>query len=373
MPPQATLSTRFSFSDEPLKQVLVDAFNANTAVMAYTNAIQLTDLTVLPGKPPSWWATLLNDFPTVKEHAGVWGNEIMADLHDIPKALVDYSTLFLERADEAISDAQTLQGNPGDSGALGDLTGKVSDMLTRLQQNKSSLGELTTKIDEFAANLTSDLDTLQKAVTSAEQSQGVDLATVNDLKTKVGELEAKIQTYTEQLEVAEIGIGVSIFIGVIGIALIPVSGGASAVLIGVGVAGLGGSIAGTVVLHHDIEETQAEITQDQLTAEELTKQALALVGVAHSMQQLSEKAAAASTAVTAIEKACGDLADSLGAVVAELEKATTDETAANYVAVVSDLEAAKTDWATVKTDAEDMADIKYVPATEITPIATSSV
>src|SRR5262249_16141494 len=138
----------------------------------------------------------------------------------------------------------------------------------------------------FRTNVTSDNNALTQGQQGAAQEVALLQVDETKMNSDISTLQGEIAIWNQEIVESEIGIGVSIFVAVVGIALAPATGGSSLVATGIGVAGLGGSIASTVVYSEKVKAAFDEIAADQAELTTDQQQVNALNGIINTFANL---------------------------------------------------------------------------------------
>jgi hypothetical protein len=155
---------------------------------------------------------------------------------------------------------------------------------------------------------------------------------------------------------AEIGLGCSIFVGVVGVALCATGVGAVAggPMIGVGVIGIATSAAIWGTLQAKVNHDYSEISGDQSTENQLTQQIKSLTGLHMTISNLVDQVVSAQTALSDVSVFWTTFKDTLDGVVTDLQKPNAT------VSVVHDklfTDVAHSKWKELKDFAEGLVSV----------------
>jgi hypothetical protein len=322
---------------------LLGNLNANVQISSYCSAIANTTI-AKQVQPGTWYAPFVKNLGVAQKHATSYLTEIGPDCWStVPTYIQNYG----QRHNNAMGDVQKILDKAGDN----DLTDKqiktIVELLMALQESlKKYLGDkndsnLATKanpkptptiygchndIVSFDNDMISDNKNLIEGKNGAAVEVGLKVIDETTMTTAIGTLNGEISTWNTDVELSEIGIGASIFVAAVGIALAPETGGLSLVATGIGVAGLGGSIAGTVVYSNKVKDNQNQIAIDQARKTTDKQQVNALNGIIISMSKLSDKNKKAQIALGGILGLYSGLITEVGVTLSDLKEADSGKT-----------------------------------------------
>lgn len=307
-----------------LKQPLTDHVNSNQRVLVYCNAIVNTVISPpTPNAQANWYHPFMQNLATAQTHATSYITTLGPTFWStIPNLVITYGQSYQNGLTYVQQTCKTAEGASRDL-----TTAELQNIKAVFQQLDSQLTALmgaegdsvlnaaaaptlkgvSSDLAAFTTNLISDNKNLTTGQNSAASEVGLLNSDETTMQGNITNLNTEIQAYDKIIMESEIGIGVSIFITVIGIALAPVSGGASLVVTGVGVAGIAGSIAGTVVYSGKVQADQDKIAQDQSEIDTDKQQVNALNGIISTMSTLSGHNADAQNAVESMLDTFGGL------------------------------------------------------------------
>lgn len=356
---RGNLSTRFSADPDSFQQQLANLTNCNISVMNYSSAIIGTQLPNFGGNAPDWWSGFVTNFSEATQHAQDWQTSILPDLTAVPQSIVNYNELFGSNVTMAEQYLNLLISNPNDSQALASLSSTMSSLVPQIQSYQQDALNLSSQISGFIADLQQDVANLQAGLTAAQQQTAYDAGQVTTLTGDIANLQQQINTYNQLVTASYIGLGISIFVATIGIAVAFVTFGAGAAVIAVGVAGIGGSVAAAVVLSEKIRSDQAQIGTDQANISLYNQQVALLQALINSLTQLIALAQTAFTDVQTLYQAWQLLETQLGSVVSDLTSADQDLAADDFQAMLTELQTASADWGALQPTAQAFASISY--------------
>jgi uncharacterized membrane protein len=352
-------TNKLVLSVQPTQQQLVDYQNSVAQVNMYAYAITQTSLPVL-NDPPSDYGQFFTEFSPAKAHCLNWVNSIFPIVLALPTNIIQADNLFSLDETEVGGYLQILINDPNNSQAKQGLAQALGTMRTLVQGQLTTAQGLLGDINTFSTQITADATNLSKIAAQALADAGADQTKINNLNTDIDNLNARINTMQKWLTLSEIGIGLSIFVGLIGavVCFIPGAQGIGIGIIVIGVAGLAGSIAGTIILTKEIQAAQDEISeQKQITG--LKQDIIQLTGVNKQFQWLVTANQSAQNAMTTVVQMWQNLDTDLSAVITDLTDVNNDVTSAQYAQAQTDLQNANTAWQAVVTFAKALANINY--------------
>ncbi len=367
------------------KQHLADHVNANSKIMAYCAAITNTHVPAL-GTEGAWYAPFMQNLGVAQQHADQFLNNIGPDCWSaVPEAIQNCGQTQYGSMSAVQAIVATLK--PGQILTATQISDIVQCFQAVQQQVEIVLGKETDSnlppnnpasptiwgcvndLKTFTTNLQTDNTSLTTGQQGAAKEVGIlHTDAYTTLKGKIKTLIGEIKVWDHDIELAEIGIGASIFVAIVGIALAPETGGASLVVTFTGVVGLGGSIAATVVYSDQVKEATAKLQADQAKQSTEEQQITALNGVIHALGSLSEQNVNAQLAVGSLKDLLVSLRGDAATAVTKLTKADSGTTLA-YLETL-DIEFAMNAWNDLATLASSILNMTKNQQT-LTPPSTT--
>ena len=345
----------------PTQQQLLDYQNSCATVNQYAYAITNTSLPVL-NQPPANYSDFATEFAPAKAHCLTWTTGIFPTMLSFPGTIVNQAadlfnmedTMASAWLDALIADPTNASAKAGLAKALTTMQAIASDQLTTAQGLLSSM-------NTFASDITSDASTLSTLAQQALDAAGADQTHITNLNNDITNLKNQINTLNTLLTLSEIGIGVSIFVGLIGAVccFVPGAQGVGVGLIVVAVAGEAASITGTVLLNKEIAADNQAIQTDQQLITQLNQDIVALQAVNSQFQWLETANVAAQQAMQTVVAMWQGLSDELTTMQNDLTTVDNDVTAQQYQQAQDDLTAAAAAWQDVVTYAQALANVDY--------------
>jgi hypothetical protein len=346
---------------QPSAQQLTDYANALIMVNNYAYAITNQNLPVL-NSPPADYGTFASEFAPAKQHALNWTDNIFVELVQFPTTITQEAAELFNMEETMIGVyLQNLITNPNDTQsktALGKSLTTLQTLITNQVQTATSTNQ---QLQQFVSDILSDAKILTGIAQAATADAGGDQTLIGKINQDIAALNSEISTATTLLTISEIGIGLSIFVAIVGVwcCFIPGAQGLGAGLIIAGVAGTAASIALTVIEHQRIAAMQAQIDSDQKQITGLHQDIILLNGVSASFNSLYNASLKAQAALNTITAMWTNLGSAVQTVQTELTDVQNDNTADQYQQALTDFQAAEKAWADVVTFATALANINY--------------
>lgn len=340
----------------PIDQQLADSFNANNYVLAYVMALTGTNLPVLSPQP-SWYQQFLGQFAAAKTHALEWQNSVTPGLIAIPTSILNYAPVWSMNTATISQAVAVLQQDPRNQQAQAAVRSSLQTLLQGTSAQLAATTSFQQTIDSFATDLTADAATMAAAIQQAEQQQGVDQNQVNKLVADVKSLQSQIATWQVVETAAGIGAGVAFFAGCV-IAIFSFGAG-----LAFGIIGAAAGIATLIAANIEIQKLSYQVAQDQVQMSALNQQIATLKVIEQNLRQLIALSQQASQQVQLILDTWSTLEQEITAVITDLDTAQGDLTSLNLPQLVSDMNDANTDWATLQQFCTVIAGIQYNAAT----------
>jgi hypothetical protein len=325
------------------KDALTGTANANFAITAYAHALQNVTLTKLPSQG-DWYTTFTADLAAAQQHALHWTQELgPAVFAKTPQAIIDYSNTFVTATNDVLAILDATQGvvSAAQQQTIVEL---LSAVLGRARSAQTTLSDLQNELTAFFGDIQQDHTNLLTGQHSAQQEIIADQNLADQINGQITEMNATIASDSAKALASEIGLGVAIFVTIVAVAAAVATEGAALPLVvaGVGLLGVGGAIAGTVVftekVNSDIDDLHA--LQAQLSDEQ--RQVAGLQAVSDTIGGLVTANAAAQSAMAEVIDAWSTLEAKLTTVVQDVESAEAADLPARIEAL--DLRGAQRDW-----------------------------
>jgi hypothetical protein len=330
-------------SVDATKQHLTDSTNANALLTGYAHALANVHLAKLDNQG-EWYPTFNAALLVAQQHANLWieslGPQVFSQM---PQAIIDYGNTFTPATNDILQILAGISGppTPTQQQEINQLLGAILDVLT---ESKTTLGQIQAQLTTFATDIQTDHTALLTGQHSAENELITDSAQLLKIQGLIDKATSDIATDSQKAMMSEIGLGVAIFVLVVGIALAVATGGAAAPLIvaGVGLVGIGAAIGTTVYFSEQVSKDIDELHTEQQALTDEQRQVTALTGVSNSIQGLVAANETASTAISSVLDTWSVLEVKLRSVIDDLAKAEAPDVPA--IIETLDLQAAQTAW-----------------------------
>ncbi len=346
---------------QPTAQQLADYANALITVNSYAYAITNQQLPIL-NQPPPDYGSFSASFAPARAHALDWSNNIFVSMVQLPNTIVSQASNLFNMEETYINAyLNMLIQDPSNSQAKSGLASSLQTLSQLIQTQVAAINTIQTQLTAFNTNILNDAQTLTQIAAKALADVGTDQANIQKLNADIQSLNSKISTAQTLLTVSELGLGLSIFVALIGVVccLIPGAEGVGAGLIVIGVAGEAASIAGTVIENKSITAMQNEISADKSTISDLNQDIIMLQAVSTQFNNLYQSNLQAQAALTTIEQMWTSLDSTINAVATDLTDINNDVTAAQYRQALTDFTDAESNWNDVVAFAKALAGINY--------------
>lgn len=346
---------------QPTKQQLVDYANAISIVNNYSYAITNQQLPVL-NFPPSNYGDFASEFAPAKQHALNWSDNIFVEMVQLPSTIQNQAANLFNLEETMITAyLNILKTDPTNTQAQQGLNTALSTVVQIIQNQLTTIDNLETQLATFTTDIANDAKTLTQISSQALADAGADQTTITQLNADIENLKSEIATAQTLLTVSEIGMGLSIFVGLIGavVCLIPGAQGVGIGIIVVAVGGEAASIAGTVIENERIKAMQSEITSDQNQISGLNQDVIQLTAVSGQFNDLYNANLQAANALSTIKLMWQNLQAAVTDVNDDLTNVDNDVTADQYSQALSDFQDAESNWTDVVAFAAALAGINY--------------
>ncbi|HEU4794596.1 MAG TPA: HBL/NHE enterotoxin family protein [Pyrinomonadaceae bacterium] len=345
----------------PTAQQLTDYMNAAAKVNLYAFAITQTSLPSLK-QPPPHYSDFLASFDPAKAHCLSWSGNIFPTVLSLPQSIAGLMNDMFNMEDSAAGIAlQTLVNDPTNQQAKTTLSAAITGLQTLVQGPLTTAQDLMAQLNSFSTEITGDATTLNTIASQALAMAGTDQQTIVSINGQIDDLNNQISSLNTLLAVSEIGIGVSFFIGLIGVVVcfIPGAQVAGGALIVIGVLGEAASITGTVLTNKLINADQASISSLQSEVQNLNQDIIALQACNKQFGWLQQANQDAQQALQIVINMWQQLDTELTTVKTDLADVNTDATSAQYAQAIADLNSANTAWQGVVQFAQALAGVDY--------------
>ncbi|KAA2238994.1 hypothetical protein F0L74_22535 [Chitinophaga agrisoli] len=354
-------STAKLVASSPTSQQLADYANAMIAINSYAYAVTNQQLPVL-NQPPEDYGAFVTAFQPAKQLALDWSTDIFVTMIQFPDIIANQaSSLFNLESSYIGTYLNELIANPNNQPAKSGLQTALTTMQSMIQVQMTTISDIQQQLDTFTSNIQADAQTLAQIAQAALADAGTDQQAIEQLVQDIKNLNTQVKTYQTLITVSEIGIPLSIFVGLIGgvLCAIPGAQGAGLGLIALGVAGTGVSIAGTVLASQQVKALQNAITAEKDQISGLNQDVIQLQGVSTQFTALYDANVQAQDALNTIAGMWRLLDTVIDEVNVDLGDVNTEITAAEYQQALTDFQLAENNWKEVVSFATGLASINY--------------
>ncbi len=254
-----------------------------------------------PEVKPDWFDELNGSLVQAQVTASDWLLNMAPKITaEIPRQVVNYASTYMVVTDEIrkIAEAHPEAKGPDDPYVM-----QVTELVAELKKNVGRMLEdvrqMENKLLSWHAKFQSDHDDLKSRRTKIQNAE-IELKTeIDKMNNAIESLRTQIAAYNKTVAMGAGLVGLGLFTLVLGIALLPVTAGGGAVVIGTGVLGIGGGAALWGVMRKKIDNCFHEIAEDQ---KKLAQDQRLLV-------QLSNLDASTDQVVSEMEKALAAVSD----------------------------------------------------------------
>jgi hypothetical protein len=346
---------------QPTKEKLLEYQNSCALVNQYAYAITNTTLPSLTN-PPEHYAEFVTSFTPAKEHCLEWSQGIFPEMLAIPRVIAEETADLFELESTMVSSfLEALIDDPTNEHAKRGLARSLDTMRKAIQAQVDSTVKLKGRLDKFATALEGDTKVLTDIAEKALKFAGDDEQRIKSLTKQMDELNKEVEALGVALAISQIGTAVSLFVGVIGIAVcfIPGAQAVGAGIIVLAVIGEAASIAGWVLSQKAINDKNASIQQDRKLVDQYKQDIIALQAGAKQFQWLESARLRAASAMDEIVQMWAELDAELADVASDLADVGTEATSEQYVAAQVDMQKASVSWNEVLEFALALSGIDY--------------
>ncbi|WP_432052253.1 HBL/NHE enterotoxin family protein [Streptomyces xiamenensis] len=339
------MSLRAVVAAGEVKQDLADYFNASVEVNTYAYNVMNTSMPDLK-RPPADYADFVAKFALARSHCLSWGQGTMGQIIDFPGEIVDVDNLFEDEADDLSDALDALIKNPANEQAKDQLRESLKRMRSTIQRKAGTAEKLVATITRFRDDVKRDAADLATIADASLLDAKGDADTIRKVNREIEQLNDDIQTWRTIVTVAEIGMGVSIFIALIGITVCIIPGGVvpGGIIIGLAILGEAASIALTVIGTQHIQADNDAIQADRKEVEDLHQDIILLNVLSRQIKWLNEANEKAQSAFGKVAEIWQRLDDELKQLDADLAAVGADASSEQYQQAKNDLAHANAEW-----------------------------
>jgi Bacillus haemolytic enterotoxin (HBL) len=321
-----------------------------------------------PSPKPDWFDDLSQKLDSAKVLANQWIDDIAPKITaSIPTHVINYGTTYDAITDQIV---ELLDENPLAKGKDDPTIQQVSALIQALEQEAS---QIIGEIEETQTQLKTWGDAMQKAHddlfngAAAIQNAEADLqADIDKMNNAIAGLRTQIDEQNKIIAGMGAMIGIGLLALVVGIALAPVTGGASLIVAGIGGLAVVGGAVTWGVMQDKINDEFDEIAKDQQRLNDDQRQLVALQGLSLSANAAISSIAIATSTLSDVKTMWTVFQNEIQGTIDKLEKA--DEA---LIAIVkkADVLAAQKEWKLAVQFAEQLVGMNVSVESKELPMA----
>ena len=201
---------------QPTAQQLADYANALIVVNSYAYAITNQTMPVL-NYPPANYGSFTASFAPAKQHAIDWSSDIFVSMVQLPTTIVNQAANLFDMEETMIEAyLNMLISDPTNQKAKQNLATALNTVSNLIQTQIKAVTTIQSQLVTFNTNILADAKTLTQISADATADAGADKQLITTLQANIATLNSQISTAQTLLTVSEIGMGLSIFVGLIG-------------------------------------------------------------------------------------------------------------------------------------------------------------
>ncbi|MED4728369.1 HBL/NHE enterotoxin family protein [Aneurinibacillus migulanus] len=343
---------------DDVKQQLVDYLNACNLVSSYAYGFTNAKLSPLDN-PPAWYSSFMEDFGIAKGHAMQWNSSIVPQLLSVPQNLCDMNQIVQAKFRTITQLLTQWQENPQDKTIQTEISDQLDSLYNRVTEEEDICTQLLSSIQEFDHNIQADYLTLKQGLDDSLHQLDSDQAEINRLKKEIDNLTEEIEANRTLLTVAEVGMGISIFVCIVGIGVGIATGGAYLAIVGVGVSGMIASIGTTITMSMKIQADQNKIAADSAELDSLSRDVLVLSANAETLKKLCAANQQAQEALLTIKSLWNEFAKNIKNLHKEINIVEADVSASDITGAIAEFVLVQKDWNELDAFSNQLVNINY--------------
>ncbi len=311
------------------------------AVNTLVTSVLSSSLPTLNQNPPDW-DKFVSAYEAADAGALTWVNNVMARLLNVPDEVKNYNDSITQLLANAKMQAESLEVDPTNKGALSALNSDLSNVSNTLGLIVTFITGALNAIKSFKDELPTLAANLQTIATDSTKAASADQAQIDKLNADIDALHAEIKSLTASIVALGIVDGVALTLGIVAtIAAFP-EGALVWFVLGPAIA-----VASTYIAIDGlkIKADNAAIKADEQQITGLTADVSTLHILSKNFAAMSAQTVEIETNLQAILVEWQALDADVANAVDDIKTATADSSSANFTAVVADVDQAITEWA----------------------------
>jgi TolA-binding protein len=310
------------------------------AVNTLVTSVLTSSLPTLNQNPPDW-QDFVNAYVQANADALGWVNNVLARLLDVPSEVQSYNSIITQLLQDAKAQATILAANPSNQGALAILNNDLTGITNQMNIVTSFISGAVTAIQNFGDTLPDMANQLNTIAQKSIADANADQQQIDQLNADIAQLQADIKSLTAAIVALGIADGVALTLGVVAtIAAWPV-GALVWFVMGPVVAVATTYIALDAI---QIKADKAKISSDQQQIQGLTADVATLNILSQNYAAMAAQTEVIEGNLQAILAEWQTLSSDVGVAVSDIQSAISDTSAANFSAVLNDINGAITEW-----------------------------
>ena len=297
-----------------------------------------------PSPKPDWFDDLSGKLDSAKVLANQWIDDIAPQMTaSIPSHVIDYGTTYSAITDEIVTlleanRSATRTSNP-------QVFQQLSELIQALHE---SVASIITDIEGTQGQLRTWGDSMQKAhddlfngAANIQAAETTLQGEMDQMNNAIKGLRDLIDGENKAIAAGAAAIGIGLLALVVGIALAPVTGGASLIVAGIGGAAVIGGAVDWGIMQSRINSQFAEIAKDQQKINDDKRQLVALQGLSLAANSAISSIATATQALSDVKVMWTTFQNELQGTINNLDKA---DKALSAIVSEAEVKAAQKEW-----------------------------
>ncbi|WP_444938870.1 enterotoxin (HBL) [Microbulbifer sp. JMSA002] len=310
------------------------------AINTLVTSVLSSSLPTLNQNPPDW-SEFVAAYTQANTDALDWVNNVLARLLDVPSEVQSYNGIISQLLQDALTQANTLNSDPGNTSALNILKNDLDSITSQLGIVSTFISGAVQAIQGFQDKLPDMATQLQSIADKSVQDAQADEQQIADLKKEIKNLQADIKSLTTSIVALGIADATAISLGTVASIVAFPEG-----LLTWFVMGPVAAVASTFIALDaaKIVADQKSIKAKQAEMNLVTADVSTLQMLSQSFGQLAEETQQVEDNLQAVLQEWQTLESDVSGAISDIQTAISDEEGANFSAVINDLNDAITEW-----------------------------